>query len=311
VPSWPRAFWGRLSFQRKEEIAGYLFILPWLIGFVVFQLGAILTALAMSLLKADFLSPARFVGLRNYAKLLDDDTFFKALGNTVVYALGRMPFVLVIGLAIALLLNRDRWGVRGLRTLYFLPSVTSGVAVALLWIWIFNPDYGLINAGLGLIGVAGPNWLYSEEWALPSLIIVSLWGVGNSMLIYLAGLRSVPVELYEAASLDGAGTLRRFFAITLPMLTPTLFYTLVTGIIASYQVFLNAYIITSGGPNNATLTMVLYVYRKAFQEFDMGYASAVAWVLFLIILAFTLLIFRSSSAWVYYEGGLRPTGRRA
>jgi multiple sugar transport system permease protein len=310
VRVWSDALWGRLSYRRKEEIAGYLFILPWIVGFLVFQLGAMLTALAMSFLKADFLSPARFVGLRNFESLLDDGTFWIALQNTVLYALGRMPFVLALGLSIALLLNRERWGVRGLRTLYFLPSVTSGVAVALLWIWILNPDYGLLNAGLGAVGIGGPKWLYSEEWALPALGLVSLWGVGSSMLIYLAGLRSVPTELYEAASLDGAGPIRRFFAVTLPMLTPTLFYTLVTGIIASYQVFLNAYILTGGGPNNATLTMVLYVYRKAFQEFNMGYASAVAWVLFLIILVFTLLVFRSSSAWVYYEGGLRPTERR-
>jgi len=303
-------WYGRLSFSRKEEVAGYLFILPWLVGFVVFQAGAMITAAVMTFLKADFLSPAEFVGLRNYQRLFEDDTFLKALKNTAIYALGRMPFVLVIGLGIALLLNRDRWGVRGMRTIYFLPSVTSGVAVALLWVWMFNPDYGLINSGLALVGIQGPGWIWTEEWALPGLVIVSLWGVGNSMLIYLAGLRGVPNELYEAASLDGASSLRKFVAITLPMITPTLFYTLITGIIFSYQVFLNAYILTGGGPNNATLTMVLYVYRKAFQEFQMGYASAVAWVLFLIILAFTLLVFRSSSAWVYYEGGLRQTGPR-
>jgi multiple sugar transport system permease protein len=197
-----------------------------------------------------------------------------------------------------------------MRTLYFLPSVTSGVAVALLWIWMFNPDYGLINSALALVGIQGPGWIWTEEWALPGLVIVSLWGVGSSMLIYLAGLRGVPADLYEAASLDGAGPLRKFFAITLPMITPTLFYTLITGIIFSYQVFLNAYVLTSGGPNHATLTMVLYVYRKAFQEFAMGYASAVAWVLFMIILVFTVLIFRSSSSWVYYEGGLRQSGPR-
>jgi multiple sugar transport system permease protein len=276
----------------------------------VIQAGAMITAAVMTFLKADFLSPPEFVGLRNFQRLTEDATFLKALGNTAIYAIGRMPFVIVIGLAIALLLNRDRWGVRGIRTLYFLPSVTSGVAISLLWIWMFNPDYGLINAGLAVIGIRGPGWIWTEEWALPGLVIVSLWGVGNSMLIYLAGLRGVPNELYEAASLDGAGPLRQFLRITLPMITPTLFYTLITGIIFSYQVFLNAYILTNGGPNNATLTMVLYVYRKAFQEFQMGYASAVAWVLFLIILAFTLLVFRSSSSWVYYEGGLRQTGRR-
>ena len=303
-------WYARLSYERKEEIAGYLFILPWLVGFLIFQLGAMVVAFVMSLLKADFLSPPTFVGLRNSQNLLGDAVFFKALTNTALYAIGRMPFVIAIGLAIAMLLNRDRWGVRGMRTLYFLPSVTSGVAVALLWIWMFNPDYGLINAGLGLIGIQGPGWIWTEEWALPGLVIVSLWGVGSSMLIYLAGLRGVPNELYEAASLDGATSLRKFFTITLPMITPTLFYTLITGIIFSYQVFLNAYILTNGGPNHATLTMVLYVYRKAFQEFAMGYASAVAWVLFMIILVFTLVIFRSSSSWVYYEGGLRGTGAK-
>jgi multiple sugar transport system permease protein len=304
------SWYHRLSFSRKEEVAGYLFILPWLIGFVVFQAGAMLTALVVSFLKWDFMSDWTFVGFRNFERLAEDETFWKALGNTALYAIGRMPFVLAIGLAIALLLNRDRWGVRGMRTLYFLPSVTSGVAVALLWIWMFNPDYGLINSALAVVGIQGPGWIWTEEWALPGLVIVSLWGVGNSMLIYLAGLRGVPTELYEAASLDGAGPIRQFTRITLPMITPTLFYTLITGIIFSYQVFLNAYILTNGGPNNATLTMVLYVYRKAFQEFQMGYASAVAWVLFLIILVFTLLIFRSSSSWVYYEGGLRQTGPR-
>src|SRR5439155_9632587 len=211
-----------LSISRKEEVAGYLFILPWLIGFVVFQAGAMLTAFVVSFLKWDFLSPAEFVGLRNFQRLTDDATFLKALGNTAMYAIGRMPFVIAIGLAIALLLNRDRWGVRGMRTVYFLPSVTSGVAVALLWIWMFNPDYGLINSALAVIGIQGPGWIWTEEWALPGLVLVSLWGVGSSMLIYLAGLRGVPNELYEAASLDGAGPLRKFFAITLPMITPTL-----------------------------------------------------------------------------------------
>jgi multiple sugar transport system permease protein len=300
-----------LPYSRREEIAGFLFITPWLIGFLIFQLGAMAIAFGLSFFKVDplALAESRFVGLQNYQDLLADDLVWIALKNTAIYAIGRMPFVIALGLAIALLLNRERFGVRALRTLYYLPAVTTGVAVALLWHWILNPDYGLLNAGLAMLGIRGPRWLYSEEWALPSLMLISLWGVGQAMLIYLAGLRGVPQELYEAAAIDGAGPLRQFIAITLPMISPAIFYSLVVGIIGSFQVFLNAYILTAGGPNNATLTMVLYIYRKAFQEFYFGYGAAVAWVLFMLILAFTLLIFRSSAVWVYYEGELRKAGR--
>jgi multiple sugar transport system permease protein len=300
---------GRLSGRQHEELFGYLFISPWLIGFAVFQFGAMLASLVISLYRADFLSPWQFVGFQNYAALLGDDRFWIALGNTAYYALGRMPFVLILGLSIALLLNRERRGVTLLRTLFYLPSVTSGVAIALLWLWMLNPDFGLINLALGVFGIAGPGWIYSEEWAMPALILVSLWGVGGSMIIYLAGLRGVPASLYEAASLDGANTLHKFLNITLPMITPAIFYNLVIGIIASFQIFLNSYILTGGGPNNATLTMVLYVYRKAFQEFQMGYASALAWVLFLVILIFTAIVFRWSGAWVYYEADLKRVTR--
>ncbi len=300
-----------LPYSRREEIAGFLFITPWLIGFLIFQLEAMAIAFGLSFFKVDplALAESRFVGLQNYQDLLADDLVWIALKNTAIYAIGRMPFVIALGLAIALLLNRERFGVRALRTLYYLPAVTTGVAVALLWHWILNPDYGLLNAGLAMLGIRGPRWLYSEEWALPSLMLISLWGVGQAMLIYLAGLRGVPQELYEAAAIDGAGPLRQFIAITLPMISPAIFYSLVVGIIGSFQVFLNAYILTAGGPNNATLTMVLYIYRKAFQEFHFGYGAAVAWVLFMLILAFTLLIFRSSAVWVYYEGELRKAGR--
>ena len=298
-------WFGRLSSTRREEVAAYLFIAPWLFGFLVFQLGAVLASFGLSFLKVDFLTEWQFVGLRNYQTLIVDPLFWKALGNTVYYALGRMPLVLLVGLSIALLLNVERRGIALFRTMFYLPSVTSGAAVALLWIWILNADFGLINSALKLVGIQGPRWLNSQEWAMPSLILISLWGVGSSMVIYLAALKSVPSSLYEAASLDGAGPITKFLHITLPMITPAILYNFVIGIIASFQVFLNSYVITGGGPNNATLTLVLYLYLKGFQEFAMGYASAIGWVLFLIILVFTLIVFKSSSAWVYYEAELK------
>jgi len=295
----------RLSSSQREGLSAYLFLSPWLFGFVVFQLGAVVASLVLSFLKADFLSDWQFVGLRNYQTLVADPLFWKALGNTAYYALGRMPLVLVIGLSIAMLLNVERRGISVFRTLFYLPSVTSGVAAALLWIWVLQPDVGLINSALKLIGIAGPRWLMSEQTAMPSLILISLWGVGSTMVIFLASLKGIPTTLYEAAALDGAGSFSRFWYVTLPMLTPSLLYNFVVGIIASFQVFLNSYVITGGGPNNATLTLVLYLYQKGFQEFAMGYASAIGWVLFVIILLFTLLVFRSSSLWVYYEAELK------
>ena len=186
-----------------------------------------------------------------------------------------------------------------------MPAVVSGVAVALVWIWVLHPDYGLSAVVFNLLGMKSPRWFWSEEWALPGLILVALWGTGTNMLLYLAGLQSIPTQLMEAARIDGAGSVRVFLSITVPLLTPTIFFNVILNIIGSFQVFVPAYVITQGGPNNATLTMVLLIYRKAFQNFHFGYASAIAWVLFIIILFFSLLVFRSSDRWVYYEGGVR------
>jgi multiple sugar transport system permease protein len=251
------------------------------------------------------LTGSEFVGLDNYAKLFDDRLFQKGLAVTSYYTFGTVPLRIVLALVIALLLNQ-RIFARGLvRTLYYLPSVVSGVAVAILWFWLLSPTKGLVNTALGMLGVKGPLWLYSETWALPALMIMSLWGVGGSMIIYLAGLQGIPTVLYEAATIDGAGAFSRFFRITLPMMSPTIFFNLVMNIIGSYQVFTQALVATAGGPNNATLTLVLYLYRKGFQQFHFGYASAVAWALFFIIMIFTLLVVRSSALWVYYEGEVR------
>lgn len=291
--------------EKREEIAGYLFILPWLIGLSVFTAGPMIFSLVLSFFKADMLTPAKFIGLRNYRDLFSfDDTvslFWKTLWNTGYYIFLSVPLGLMAGFIVALLLNRKIKLLGLFRTIYYLPAVVSGAAVALLWLWLFNPEYGLLNYVLSLFGIKGPGWVYTEEWAKPALIVMSLWAAGGSMLIYLAGLQGIPTQLYEAAELDGASSWQKLLRITLPMMTPTIFFTLVMGIIGSFQIFIAAYMMTGGGPNNATLMYVLYLYNLAFQQFKMGFASALAWVYFGIVMAFVVLIFKSSPAWVYYE----------
>ncbi|MEM4217697.1 MAG: sugar ABC transporter permease [Candidatus Methanomethylicaceae archaeon] len=284
----------------KRATEGYLFILPWIIGFVIFTAGPLLGSFSISLTEWNIVGTPKFVGLQNYQKMLEDKFFWQSLKVTMLY-LFNVPLNLVLGLLLALLLNQKVRGLGFFRTVFYLPSVTAGVAVSLLWMWIFNPRFGVINILLKKIGITGPAWLGSETWALPALIIMSVWGVGGGMLVYLGALQSVPTALYEAATLDGAGACRKFLHITVPMITPVLLLNLIMGIIGSFQVFTQAYIMTGGGPNYATLFYVLYLYQQAFRWFNMGYASALAWLLFLIILACTYLVFRTSSRWVYYE----------
>ena len=295
----------RLSNRTREAIAGYLFILPWIIGFLIFQLGAMAASLVISFLRTDMLTGHRWIGLANFGRLPADELFWKSLLVTCYYTFVTVPLAAAIALTIALMLNQNLFGQGFFRTTYYLPSIVSGVAVAILWAWIFNPDFGLLNYGLELVGIRGPRWLFSEQWAMPAFIVVGLWGAGSSMLLYLAGLQGIPTHLYEAARIDGATSWHCFWHVTLPMISPVIFFNVVMNIIGSFQVFTLALIMTSGGPNNATLTFVLYIYRKGFEQLNFGYASALAWVLFVMILLFTLLIFRSSSAWVYYEGELR------
>jgi multiple sugar transport system permease protein len=257
------------------------------------------------------LSPPSWIGLENYERMFNDDPLFaQSLLNTAYYVLFSVPLATVLALSLALLLNLRLPGMSFFRTVFFLPSITNLVAVSILWIWVFNPEFGLLNNALRVIGVAGPLWLQSDAWAKPALILMSLWGIGGSMIIFLAALQGVPPELHEAAALDGAGPLRRFFAITLPMISPAVFFSLVIGIIGGFQVFTQAFVMTGaaqpgteGGPNNSTLFVVLYLYKKAFQEFKMGYASSLAWVIFFLILLFTILQTRLSRKWVYYEAG--------
>jgi len=293
------------NLRKRESIEGYLFVAPLLVGLTFFAAFPMIASLAMSFCKYDIFTPPKFIGGANYQELFRDPLFWQSLKVTCIYSFVSVPLGLTLGLAVVLLMNQKIKGIAIFRTIYYLPAVVSGVAVALLWIWIFDPSYGLGNVVLRGLGLPASQWLSHPRTSLLSLIIMSLWGVGGGMVIYLAGLQSVPQHLYEAAELDGAGVLMKFRHVTLPMLTPVIFYNLIMGIIGSFQVFTQAFVMTSGGPVNSTLFYVLYLFRNAFNYYRMGYASAMAWVLFAIILVLTLLVFRSSALWVYYEGEKR------
>ena len=295
--------------SKKNSLQGYLFISPWFIGFILFAAGPILLSFVMSFTRWSMLSSPRWIGISNYVDLfVNDPLVYKSLWNTAYYVAFSVPLGVLLSLILALLLNQGLRGMRIFRTIFFLPSVTNLVAISILWMWILNPEFGLINRLLDFIGIEGPLWLQSETWSKPALILMSLWGVGGGMIINLAALQGIPGELYEAADIDGVGKWRKTLHITLPLISPALFFNLVMNIIGSFQVFTQAFVMTAsssqgeeGGPNNATLFFVLYLYKKAFQQFKMGYASALAWVLFVIILLFTLIQFVLSKRWVYYE----------
>jgi len=295
----------KLSQRAREELTAYLFLSPWLLGFLVFTLGAMAFSFGLSLFDSDLLSTAEFVGAKNYVDLAHDPLFFQSLKVTFWYTALTVPLGTVLALLLALMLNQKLAGVGLWRTIYFLPWVVAGVPVALIWNWMLNPQTGLVNQALRLVGLEGPRWFVSEQWAVPGLVIIALWESGRNLLLYLSGLQSIPTEIQEAARIDGAGPVRTFFSVTLPLLTPTVFFNLIINIINSFQVFSNVYVLTQGGPNNATLTFVVYLYRQSFQLFHFGYASAIAWVVFAIILVFTLVLIRSSNFWVYYEAGGR------
>lgn len=297
----------RMSIAAQEAFWGYFFLLPWILGMILFVGGPIIASLVLAFHQWDLIQPPVFVGLANFEEMMKDSRFWSSLFNTFYYTLFAVPLGIVGSIAVALLMNQKWKSVRLLRTIYYLPSVTAGVASAIIWMWLFNPDFGLINYGLSLIGVKGPLWLADEYWSKPALIIMSLWGVGGNMIIYLAGLQGVPRQLYEAAEIDGAGMTGKFWNITIPMLTPVIFFNLIMSIVWSFQIFTQVYVMTGGqgGPADSTLVLVLYIYQKAFKFHQMGYASAAAWVLFIIIMLFTLMQFRLAGGWVHYEGELK------
>jgi multiple sugar transport system permease protein len=265
-----------------------------------------LASAVMAFMRWDLLTPPTFVGLDNIRQaLVVDPLVLHSLRVTLFFAFVSVPVNIVLGLALALLLNSGARGLRFYRTAYYLPSVLSGVAVALLWRWVFSGEYGLANLMLSWFGIDGPNWLADDRWALPSLMIMNVWAVGAGMVIYLAGLQGIPSDFYEAAEVDGAGWWPRLRYITVPLVTPALFFQLITGIIQALQIFTQPLIMTRGGPYDSTLFYVLYLYRNAFEYFQMGYASVLAWILFFCIMLLTLLVFRTGRSWVHYEGESR------
>jgi len=300
----------KTGYLRKRWYEGLICVSPWLVGFIVFTGGPMIFSLIMSFTQYDVINPAYWAGLRNYKELAHDPLFYKSLYNTVYMAIG-VPLGIILGLALAILLDCGVRGLSAYRTIFYLPAIVPAVASSILWIWVFHPTSGLINSVMQSLGIndllasygfdVPLKWLQKESLAKPALIIMGLWGCGASILIWLAGLKSVPTELYEAAAIDGAGPLRRFFHITLPMLTPYIFFNLVMGTIGVFQIFTQAYIMTEGGPNDSTLFYAYNLFNQAFRYLRMGYASALAWVLFAIIMALTLIQLKTSKRWVYYE----------
>jgi multiple sugar transport system permease protein len=292
----------RSTLRRHEVIDGYLAILPWLVGFLAFTAVPVVASIGIAFTNWQILTPATWAGLANFTKLLSDQLFWQTLYNTVYISFISVPLQLLLALGTALAMNVRLRGIAVYRLIFYLPSQTPLVANALLWLWILNPDYGLANVLLGYLGIPSLQWLFDPVLAKPSIILISLWGIGNAMMIFLAGLQGIPETLYEAAEIDGAGVWERFRRITLPMLSPVLFFNLVIGVIGSFQAYFTlVYITTGGGPANATLIYILYLYQKAFEDFNMGYASALALILFGIVIALTRLQFWFAQRWVYYE----------
>lgn len=292
-------------YQARYALWGYLFVLPWLIGLVVFILGPIIASAYLSLTRYDVLSPPQFIGLQNYQHaLFGDKLFWVSILRTLEYAILVVPLGLLGSLLLALLLNREVKAIGVLRTFYFLPTLTPAASLALLFIWLFDPSLGLVNEALGALGIQGPGWFASTQWALPSVVVTNLWAFwgGSTMLIFLAGLQGVERSLMEAADIDGAGRWTKFWNVTMPMISPTMFFNFILGMIGALQVFTVAYIATAGGPNYATWFYALYLYNQAFKYLEMGYGSALAWLFVLVVLSFTIVQLRLSQSWVYYGG---------
>ncbi len=299
-----------MKLNLREHLEGYLFISPWILGMVLFALGPILASFGLAFTRWNLFTEPEYVGWANFQKLAHDPLFYKSVFNTIYYTVFAVPLGLVLALGLAMLVNHRLRGVNFFRTAFFLPNVVAGIAMLLLWKWLFDPNFGLINLFLdwtGLmavfewIGIGRPQWISSRAGAMPGMIFMSIWGLGGSMMIFLAGLQNIPRELIEAAELDGAGPWKRFRYVTVPLLTPTIFFLTMVGVIASLQIFNQAYVMTQGGPAHATLFYVLYLFQTAFERFQMGYACAMALVLFVITLIVSLIQLAMGKKWVHYQ----------
>ncbi len=301
--TWRRFIAWTRHWKVREAVWGYLFLLPNILGFLAFNLFPLIFAVGLSFTRWDLISDPVFVGLGNYEKLfLDDESFRIAIKNTIVFTLLSVPTGTIISLILANILNQKIRGTTFYRTAYFLPVVSSSVAIALVWAWVFNPDFGLANEILFNLGLPRLKWLASTAWALPAVVIVSVWrGIGPSTVIFLAGLQGIPDELYDAAKIDGANSRQLFRYVTIPMLSPTTFFVIVVSIIGSFQVFDLIFMMTSGGPGRASLVLVYYIYQHAFRWFGMGYAASIAFILFLVIFILTVMQIRLSGRWVHYQ----------
>jgi len=290
-----------LGGELRRGLPGLAFISPWLFGFAVFTAGPFLTSIYLSFTRYNIVSAPRWVGVQNYAVLAGDPVFWHSLELTLLYALAAVPLAVLAGVGLSLLLNFEVRGIGFYRTIFFLPSIVPTVATTVVFVWVLNPQIGLVNSLLRAIGVTGPAWLKEPKWTFASLVMMALWGVGGSMVTYLAGLKDIPVHLYEAALLDGASALQRLRFVTLPMLTPVIFFNLVMSVIASFQYFTQAYmLLNQQAPEEATRFLAVYLFERAWRYLDMGYASAMAWVLFLVIALVTGVLFRTQKRWVHY-----------
>ena len=305
-----RANPSRSPFTRRDERRFYLFILPWLLGLVLFQAGPILAALALSFTDWNLVAAPEWRGVTHYDELRRDPLFHTALRNTLYYSLVSVPLGVALAFGLALLVNRAWFGMGFFRTVLLLPALVSGAAIALVWGWLFNPRFGAVNAALRAFHLPTPGWLADPSWAMPTIILLSLWSVGGTMLIYLAGLRTIPRELYDAARIDGAGPFALIRHVTIPLLSPTTYFLLVVGTIMSLQLFTPTYILTEGGPRNSTLTLPLYIYRNAFEWQELGYAAALSVILILITLVLTVIQVVLARRWVFYAGATPGLGGR-
>jgi multiple sugar transport system permease protein len=302
VPRRPRS-----PLAKAEERRFYLFLTPWIIGFIFFGAGPLIGSIVLSLTNYSLLSAPKFVGGANYTRLFTDPLFYRSMVNTIYFGGASVALSVVFTLLIAILLNQQVRGLWFFRMVFYLPSVVAGIATALLWKNILDPDFGLINLILGWFGIQGPGWLQSPNWSIPGLVLMAVWGAGNTIVIYLAGLQSIPQHLYEAAQIDGANWWDRFRHVTIPMMSPVIFFNIITGLIGSLQAYVLILIMTqgsgasAGGPENSTLVIGLYIYKEAFQYFDFGYAAALSWALFVFIMIITLIQFVLGRRWVFYD----------